>query len=74
MPYLLLPAFWLVIIVIEVNKKLGFGVYFVVGVLSMLLVADKEAAVMYVMFFPATIPIIKAMVEKKAQQSTVLDR
>ena len=41
----------LVIIVIEVNKKWAFGVYFVVGVLSMLLVADKEAAVMYVMFF-----------------------
>ena len=58
----------LVIIVIEVNKKWAFGVYFVVGVLSMLLVADKEAAVMYVMFF-GYYPIIKAMIENKLSKA-----
>ena len=55
----------LVVIVIEVNKKWAFGVYFVVGVLSMLLVADKEAAVMYVMF-SATIRLLRLWLRKNS--------
>lgn len=54
----------LVVIVVEINKKWATGVYFVVGILSLLLLADKEAAVMYVMFF-GYYPIIKAVFEKK---------
>lgn len=59
------PAFagiLLMVIVIEINKKWAFGVYVAVGILSLLLAADKEAAVMYVAFF-GYYPIIKAILE-----------
>lgn len=52
------------VIVIEINKKWALGVYAVVSILSVLLVADKEAAVMYIMFF-GYYPIIKAIFESK---------
>lgn len=61
------PAFagiLLMVIVIEINKKWAFGVYVAVGILSLLLAADKEAAVMYVAFF-GYYPIIKAILESK---------
>lgn len=50
------------IIVIEINKKWALGVYAAVSILSILLVADKEAAVMYIMFF-GYYPILKAIFE-----------
>ena len=50
------------IIVIEINKKWALGVYGAVSFLSILLVADKEAAVMYIMFF-GYYPILKAVIE-----------
>lgn len=50
------------IVVIEINKKWAFGVYAAVSFLSILLVADKEAAVMYIMFF-GYYPILKAVIE-----------
>lgn len=53
----------LIILVIEVDKKWAFGVYFVVSILSILLIADKEAAVMYIFFF-GYYPILKAVFEK----------
>lgn len=53
----------LTVIVIEINKKWAFGVYAAVGLLSIILVADKEAALMYIMFF-GYYPILKAVVEK----------
>ena len=53
----------LIIIVIEIDKKWALGVYAVVSLLSILLIADKEAAVMYIMFF-GYYPIIKAVFEK----------
>lgn len=62
-----LPAFagiLLILVVIEVDKKWAMGVYVVVGILSMLLVADKEAAIMYVMFF-GYYSILKAVLENK---------
>lgn len=52
------------VIVIEINKKWAFGVYAAVSLLSILLVADKEAAVMYVMFF-GYYPILKAVFERR---------
>lgn len=61
------PAFagiLLMVIVIEINKKWAFGVYVAVGLLSLLLATDKEAAVMYVAFF-GYYPIIKAILESK---------
>ena len=50
------------IIVIEIDKKWAFGVYAVVSILSILLIADKEAAVMYIMFF-GYYSILKAVIE-----------
>ncbi len=61
------PAFagiLLMVVVIEINKKWAFGVYVAVSILSLLLAADKEAAVMYVAFF-GYYPIIKAVLESK---------
>lgn len=54
----------LCLIVIEIDKKWAFGVYAAVSVLSVLLIADKEAAVMYVMFF-GYYPILKGVFEGK---------
>lgn len=54
----------LILIVIEVDKKWATGVYVVVSILSMFLIADKEAAVMYVMFF-GYYSILKAIIEGK---------
>jgi len=53
----------LLIMVIEIDKKWAFVVYISVSILSVLLIADKEAAVMYVAFF-GYYPIIKQPVEK----------
>lgn len=41
----------LIPIVAECGVKWGFGVYAVVGVLSMLLATDREAALIYILFF-----------------------
>ena len=61
-----LPAaagFLITLIVIEIDKKWALGVYVAVSLLSVLLIADKEAAVMYIMFF-GYYPIVKAIFEK----------
>lgn len=58
----------LILIVIEVDKKWALGVYVVVGILSMFLVADKEAAVMYVMFF-GYYSVLKAVIEGKLNKA-----
>ena len=54
----------LTVIVIEIDKKWAFGVFAAVGLLSIFLIADKEAAVMYIMFF-GYYPILKAILEEK---------
>ncbi|MBR2731336.1 MAG: hypothetical protein IKD72_05045 [Clostridia bacterium] len=54
----------IVFIVIEIDKKWAFGVYAVVSVLALLLVPDKEVAVMYVAFF-GYYPILKAAAEAR---------
>lgn len=53
----------LIVLVIEIGSGFAFSVYIAVGILSLFLVADKEAAVMYVAFF-GYYPIIKAFLEK----------
>lgn len=54
----------LAIIVIEVNKKWATGAYVAISLLSLLIVADKEAAMFFVAFF-GYYPIIKEVIEKK---------
>ncbi len=61
------PAFagmLLIIVVIEIDKKWAFGVYVAVSALGLLIATDKEAAVMYLVFF-GYYPILKAMLESK---------
>ncbi len=61
------PAFaglLLIIIVIEIDKKWAVGVYAAVSALGLLIATDKEAAVMYLVFF-GYYPIIKAILESK---------
>lgn len=45
------------------NKKWGTGVYFSTAFLSLLLIADKEAALTYALFF-GYYPLIKEVIEK----------
>ena len=62
-----LPAvagLFIVFVVIEIDKKWAFGVYCTVAILGMLLVPDKEVAVMYLAFF-GYYPILKALIEAK---------
>ncbi|MBE6772256.1 MAG: hypothetical protein E7547_08980 [Ruminococcaceae bacterium] len=54
----------IIFIVCEIDKKWAFGVYCTVAILGMLLVPDKEVAVMYLAFF-GYYPILKAMIESK---------
>lgn len=54
----------LIMIVIEISPKFAGAVYLAVSVLSLLVVADKEAAVMYTAFF-GYYPILKGFIEKK---------
>lgn len=54
----------LAIIVIEINKKWAAGAYIAISLLSLLIVADKEAAMFFVAFF-GYYPIIKEVIENK---------
>lgn len=53
----------IVFVVIEIDKRWAFGVYATVAILGILLVPDKEVAVMYLAFF-GYYPIAKALLEK----------
>ena len=62
-----LPAFAGMLImfsVVELDKKWAFGIYAAVSVLSLMLVPNKEAAVLYAAFF-GYYPIVKAIFESK---------
>ena len=62
-----LPAFAGMLVmfsVIELDKKWAFGIYAAVSVLSLMLVPNKEAAVLYTAFF-GYYPILKAVFESK---------
>lgn len=54
----------MIFIVIEIDKKWALGVYLAVALLGMMLVPDKEVAVMYLAFF-GYYPILKAVIESK---------
>ena len=54
----------IVFMVVETDKKWAFGVYCTVAILGMLLVPDKEVAVMYLAFF-GYYPILKSLIEAK---------
>lgn len=54
----------LVVVVIDVDKKWAFGVYAATALLALLVLPNKEAAVMYVFFF-GHYPIVKAILEQR---------
>ncbi len=54
----------LIMVVIEISPKFASAVYVAISILSLLVVADKEAAVMYAIFF-GYYPILKSFIEKK---------
>lgn len=61
----------LMIVVIEIDKRWALGVYAAVSILSVLVLPDKEAAMMYVFFF-GHYPIVKALLEGKLQSRVLL--
>lgn len=61
----------LVVMVVDIGKKWAFGVYAAVSALSLLILPDKEAAVMYVFFF-GHYPIVKAILEGTRLHGVVL--
>jgi hypothetical protein len=54
----------LIFLTIEIDKKWAFGVFAATGILSAMLVPDKEAAILYIAFF-GYYPIIKSYIESK---------
>ena len=52
------------VVVVELGIRWAWSVYGTVSVLSVLLAADKEAVVLFVLFF-GYYPILKAMLERK---------
>lgn len=57
----------LIVIVIEMGSAWAWPVYIAVSILSVLLAADKEAAVLYVLFF-GYYPVLKANIEKTGKK------
>lgn len=65
-----LPAFsgmLLIVVVIELGASWAWPVYIAVSVLSILLAGDKEAALLFVLFF-GYYPILKAAIEKRLKR------
>lgn len=58
----------LVLIVIELNKKWALCAYVAVSLLSILILANKEAAMMYIAFF-GYYPILKPFFESKIKNN-----
>ena len=54
----------IIFIVVEIDKRWAFGVYATVAILGMILVPEKEVAVMYLALF-GYYPILKALMEEK---------
>lgn len=74
-PYLeyALPAIagaLLVLMVIEINKKWAFCAYVAVSILSLLILTNKEAAMMYIAFF-GYYPILKPFFEEKIKSNAL---
>lgn len=60
----------LVVIVIEINKKWALCAYIAVSILSILILANKEAAMMYIAFF-GYYPILKPFFESKIKNTPI---
>lgn len=58
------------LIVIEVNKKSALAVYVVVSVLSIIIVPDKEAVFLYILFF-GYYPILKNILENRIKSNVI---
>lgn len=58
----IIVGLFLILMVIEMGKKWAFAVYVAVSVLSLLFVAQKESAIIYVAFF-GYYPILKPILE-----------
>lgn len=58
----IIVGLFLMIMVIEMGKRWAFAVYIAVSVLSVLFVAEKESAIIYVAFF-GYYPILKPILE-----------
>ena len=54
----------LLVIVVELGYKWAFGAYTAISLLSIFLIADKEAAVFYIMLF-GYYPILRELLENK---------
>lgn len=54
----------LLVIVIETDKKWGYAVFTVAAVLSVLLASDKQAVILYIIFF-GHYPVTKAIIESR---------
>lgn len=60
----------LIVIAIELDKKWGFAVFAAVSVLSVLLASDKQAVILYIMFF-GHYPLTKALIEGKIKSRLI---
>lgn len=68
---LALPAIsglFVAVIVIEVDKKWALGVWAAVSVLSLIVVPNKEAAIIYAVFF-GYYPVLKSVFESKTPRA-----
>lgn len=57
-------AVLLIPVIIEINKKWALGVYFSVSILSLLILPNKEVAVIYAAFF-GYYPVLKSFFESR---------
>lgn len=60
----------LILMVIEINKRWAFCAYVAVSFLSFIILADKEAAMMYIAFF-GYYPILKPLIEEKIKSNAL---
>lgn len=60
----------LVLMVIEISKKWALCAYVAVSILSILILPNKEAAMMYIAFF-GHYPIVKPLIEGKVKNSPI---
>lgn len=65
-----LAGMLLTVIVVEMGTSWAWLVYAASSVLSVLIAADKEAAMLYVLFF-GYYPILKAVIERKRMRKVV---
>lgn len=55
------------VLVIEINKKWALAAYFTASIISILIVPDKEAVALFVLFF-GYYPVLKQLIESNIQK------